>query len=298
MSRSTSSFLALSAVLALTLIAAPARADDPPVYASPAPAKPIDLLNTKCPVTGSPVAPGITDVVNGTIVHFCCRKCPAKYEANPAAYEAALRADPAVSLRLDEAHAVGNAMGAAAPAMAASKGAQFHDAMRKLWEDHVTWTRLFIVSAVGNLPDTDATTARLLKNQEDIGNALKPIYGDDAGTKLSQLLKDHILTAADLVVASIAGDSAKAEAAGKKWNANADEIAAFLSGANPTAWPLDDMKAMMHEHLDATTAEVTARIKKNWDADIAAYDKVHEQALKMADMLSDGIRKQFPAKFQ
>src|SRR5213082_627589 len=95
--------------------------------------------------------------------------------------------------------------------------AQFHDAMRKLWEDHVTWTRLFIVSAAAGLPDKDATTQRLLQNQTDIGNAVAEFYGKDAGDKLTSLLKDHILIAADLVGAAKAGDSAKAADAKKKW---------------------------------------------------------------------------------
>jgi hypothetical protein len=179
-----------------------------------------------------------------------------------------------------------------------TKQADFQNAMRKLWEDHITWTRLFIVSAVADLPDKNTTTERLLRNQVDIGNAVKLYYGDAAGEKLTTLLKEHITTAAELVTAAKSNDTAKTEDAKKRWFANADEIAAFLSGANPKNWSLAEMKQMMHEHLDLTTNEVTAHLKKDWTADIAAYDKIHEQILQMADMLSAGIIKQFPEKFK
>ena len=178
------------------------------------------------------------------------------------------------------------------------KQADFRNAMRKLWEDHITWTRLFLVSAVADLPDKGPTTQRLLQNQADIGNAIKSFYGDAAGDKLAALLKDHILTAADLIAAAKANESAKMEDAKKRWYANADEIAAFLSSANPKNWPLADLKTMLHEHLDLTTGEVVARLKGDWAADIAAYDKIHEQILNMADVLSTGIIKQFPKKFK
>ena len=168
--------------------------------------------------------------------------------------------------------------------------------MRKLWEDHITWTRLFIVSALSDLPDKDATTKRLLQNQVDIGNAIKPFYGAAAGDKLSMLMKDHILIAADIVTAAKAGDNPKVETAKTRWVANADEISAFLTGANPKNWPAADMKRMMREHLDLTTAELMARLNKDWVADVAAYEKIHAQALHMADMLTDGIAKQFPDK--
>lgn len=184
-----------------------------------------------------------------------------------------------------------------ATTLAASPRTDFQNAMRKLWEDHITWTRLYIVSAVADLPDKDATTKRLLLNQTDIGNAIKPFYGDAAGDKLTALLKDHILIAAELIDAAKAGDAAKKEDATRRWSANADDIASFLSGANPKNWPLAEMKSMMHEHLEVTTAEVVARLKKDWTADISAYEKVHAQILKMADMLSSGIIEQFPARF-
>ena len=179
-----------------------------------------------------------------------------------------------------------------------TKEAALHDAMRRLWEDHITWTRLFIVSAVGDLPDKGATTDRLLQNQVDIGNAIKPYYGDAAGEKLTALLKTHITTAAELVAAAKANDTAKMTDATKRWYTNADEIAAFLSGANPKSWPAAEMKQMMREHLDLTTAEVVAHLKGNWADDVAAYDKIHSQILQMADMLTNGIINQFPAKFK
>jgi hypothetical protein len=170
--------------------------------------------------------------------------------------------------------------------------------MRKLWEDHVTWTRLAIISLTAGSADTDATVGRLLRNQDDIGSAIKPFYGDAAGEKLTGLLRDHILIAADLIAAAKAGDTDAVGEAQSRWTANADEIAAFLASANPRSWKLDEMKAMLRDHLALTTDEALARLHGDWAADVAAYDRIHVQALGMADMLSTGIIRQFPARFR
>lgn len=181
-------------------------------------------------------------------------------------------------------------------APAATQAQDLRPAMRRLWEDHVIWTRLFLVSALSDLPDLKATTDRLLQNQADIGNAIKPFYGEAAGDRLAALLRDHILIAADIVTAARAGEEPRLEEAKSRWVANADEIAAFLAGANPRFWPAAEMKAMMREHLDLTTAELTARLERDWARDVAAYDKIHAQILKMADMLADGILRQAAAR--
>jgi hypothetical protein len=183
-------------------------------------------------------------------------------------------------------------------ALAATRGDELRLNMRKLWEDHITWTRLFIVSALADLPDKAATTERLLRNQSDIGDAIQPFYGGPAGAKLTALLRDHILIAADIVSSAKSGDTVKVEAGKARWTSNADEIAAFLSSANPGHWAAGEMKAMLHEHLDLTTAELEARLKRDWTADIAAYEKIHAQILRMADMLSNGIAGQFPDKLR
>ncbi len=173
----------------------------------------------------------------------------------------------------------------------------FRQAVRKLWEDHVTWTRVYIIAALADLPEADAAAQRLLQNQEHIGDAIKPFYGDEAGEQLTSLLKDHILTAADLLAAAKSGDSARFEEANERWYDNADQIAAFLHGANPDHWPLADMKSMMRSHLDLTLEEASARLNEDWAGDVAAYDKVHDEILHMADMLSEGIIQQFPKQF-
>src|SRR5471030_1734211 len=170
-------------------------------------------------------------------------------------------------------------------------------AMRKLWEDHITYTRNYIISAVADLPDADAIAKRLLKNQDDIGDAIKPYYGDDAGKKLTALLRDHILIATEVVSAAKANDKQKLGDAQKKWSANGKDIAAFLSGANPN-WPKKDLEAMLQKHLDLTSGEVVGRLKKDWAADIKSYDAGHVHMLMFADMLTDGIAKQFPDKFK
>jgi hypothetical protein len=189
----------------------------------------------------------------------------------------------------------------AAPLLAADgkkiSTVDFQNAMRKLWEEHVTWTRLYIVSAAADLPDKSVTAQRLLQNQVDIGNAIKPFYGDAAGNQLTALLKDHILLAAALIDDVKAGDSAKAKVDSDKWYANADEIAAFLSSANPKNWPLSTMKAEMKMHLDQTLTEAADRLNGKYADDIKAYDVVENHILGMADVLSSGIIKQFPSHF-
>ena len=179
---------------------------------------------------------------------------------------------------------------------ASSKSEELKFNMRDLWQEHVAWTRNVILCIIDELPGTDQAVNRLLSNQDDIGNAIKPFYGNEAGEQLATLLREHITVAAEVVKAAKANDKNTLEAADKRWHKNADEIAEFLSKANPN-WKFEEMKMMMHEHLKLLTDEVTARIKKDYKADIAAYDKSQDQIMKMADMLSAGLIQQFPEKF-
>ena len=178
----------------------------------------------------------------------------------------------------------------------------FHDQMRKLWEDHITWTRLFIVSAAtfpeSVLPDTDPTAARLLANQDDIADALRPFYGDEAGDAVRELLREHILLAAEIITDAKAHEQAGVDEAVAKWYVNANEIADALNALNPKHWPQDEMRAMMKAHLDRTLEEAVARLEGRYEDDITAYEQIHADILEMADMLSDGIIAQFPDQFR
>ena len=171
-------------------------------------------------------------------------------------------------------------------------------AMRDLWADHVIWTRNYIIAASSDSPDAQAAANRLLLNQEQLGQAIVPYYGQAAGTRLAELLKDHILIAVDLVAAAKVNDQTKFRDADQRWHTNAADISTFLSGANPNHWPRDAVLSMMNEHLALTTQEAVARLQKNWTNDVTTFDKIFDQAMMMADTLTDGIVKQFPDRFR
>jgi hypothetical protein len=196
-----------------------------------------------------------------------------------------------------ESHVSGHDHAVAAHRLTARQLA-FHDAMRKLWEDHITWTRLAIVSFAGGLPDLQATEARLLANQVDIGNAIKPFYGAAAGNRLTSLLKEHILGAVALLQAAKSGDADQIGKASSAWYANGNQIADFLHAANPRAWSRSEMRSMMKTHLDQTLKEAQDRLGGRYEADVRDYDAVHRHILAMADELSAGIMKQFPKRFR
>lgn len=197
-----------------------------------------------------------------------------------------------------DAHAHGNAsLAASSPAMA-PRASALHADLRMLWEDHIVWTRLAIISLTTGSPDTQATVARLLKNQADIGNAVKPFYGKAAGNALTAELRRHILIAADVIAAAKAGDQPKLTDAQARWQQNANDIAALLASVNPRFWKLGAMKAELRKHLTLTTQEVVARLQGNWAADVTAYDKVQHHILHLSDVLADGLVKQFPKRFR
>jgi hypothetical protein len=200
-----------------------------------------------------------------------------------------------------EGHAAsdrGHADPLAASAQTSHKQAAFQDAMRKLWEDHITWTRLAIISFAHELPDLPATQDRLLRNQSDIGNAIKPYYGRAAGNQLTGLLEEHIAGAVALLQAAKAGDQGLIEQRTAEWYENGNQIADFLHEANQRNWPRKMMRRMMRRHLDQTISEAVNRLQGNYTADIRDYDEIHRHILVMADTLSSGIIKQFPRRFR
>jgi hypothetical protein len=174
----------------------------------------------------------------------------------------------------------------------------FHDTWRKLWEDHIIWTRMVIIGILNNVPCTDQAKERLLANCDDMENTLIPYYGVDAANELGNLIEEHLLIAVDILEAAKAGNTTAFNNAVNAWYANADEIAAQMDTMNHKHWPLSEAQAMWKSHLDATLAEVNARLTYDCAGDITAFDQVEEQALTMADFFSEGIIRKFEGEFK
>ncbi|MDF2985614.1 MAG: hypothetical protein K0R50_1124 [Eubacterium sp.] len=164
--------------------------------------------------------------------------------------------------------------------------------LRTLWEQHVMWTRLTIISMVENLPDVELVTARLLRNPEDFANLLARFYGRQKADVFKNLFTEHLTIAAQLVQAAKDGDNQKAEAAEKEWYRNAGQIAEFLAAINPY-WSKREWVNMLDEHLRLTKTEAVDLITKQYAESINTYDEIERQALRMADMMFEGISKQF-----
>ena len=168
--------------------------------------------------------------------------------------------------------------------------------MRELWEDHIKWTRNVIFCLVDNLPGTDQAVARLMQNQEDLGDILKPFYGEEVGDEFTRLLKEHIAIAAEVITATKAGNTDLIVQLDYKWTDNADQIALFLCTKMPK---LDcaEMKYMMRYHIKLTNDEADFRINRMYDADIDITNRLYREIRVMSDYLFQAIVKQFPQEF-
>jgi hypothetical protein len=177
------------------------------------------------------------------------------------------------------------------------KEVRLKSSMRLVWEQHVYWTRMTIISLAFNLPDVDFVTARLLRNATDMGDLLRPFYGNRIAAKFSSLIREHLVIAAELVKAAKAGDQKAVAAAERRWYANGEEIADFLSTINPYISE-KEFKEMFFEHLALTKSEAVFILQKDFKSSIAVFDKIEAEALQMADTITVAIVKQFPKKFQ
>lgn len=169
--------------------------------------------------------------------------------------------------------------------------------MQELWIERAWWTRSFIISNLAGLDDEKDVLERLLQNQTDLGNIIKPYYGADAGNKLTELLKEHILIAGKIIDAAKIKDQNNVEKYNKEWFRNADTIIEFLTNANPN-WSKEELTDMFYTHLRFTTDEVSARLNKDWKGDIRLAGLNEEHLVHMSGVLVDGIVKQFPEKFK
>lgn len=176
------------------------------------------------------------------------------------------------------------------------KKEQLRIALRELWDAHTDRTRFYILSALHDLPDKKYALDYLMRNQEDIGNAIGAYYGAEAGAQLTALLKDHIAIAGQIIDAVHKGNTQAIPGLDAQWEKNADQIAAFLASANPN-WGLVDMQKMMRKHLELTTSEVLAHAQGRYLDDAQAFDKVVAEILMMSDMITAGIIAQFPSRF-
>lgn len=168
-------------------------------------------------------------------------------------------------------------------------------AMRDLWYQHMEWTYATVTAFVSDSPGLEPTMNRLLKNQDDIGNAIKPFYGKQAGNQLTALLREHIEMAVPVLVAARDGDDNALDTAVTDWYRNAKQVGEFLESANP-AWK--DGQEMLEEHITGTIAYAVDQLQGDYARSIVDYEAAEHHMLMLANELSAGIIKAFPKRFR
>ena len=168
--------------------------------------------------------------------------------------------------------------------------------MNLVWEQHIMWTRMLLISIAENLKDLEATQARLLRNPKDIADVFRRFYGNAVANRIQQLLTEHLVIGKELIVALKNKNQEEATKLNTKWYQNADEMAEAFSSINPF-YPKEEIRNMLYEHLRLTTNEVNYRLQGNYVEDINSYDMVQKEILKMSQFFVNGIVKQFPNLF-
>lgn len=168
--------------------------------------------------------------------------------------------------------------------------------MNLVWEQHIMWTRMLLISIAESLKDLDATQARLLQNPRDIANVFRKYYGNTVASRIENLITEHLVIGKDLIVALKNNNQKLAKELNDKWYKNADEISEAFSSINPF-YTKEQVRQMFYEHLRLTTNEVSSRLKGDYEADIKAYDMIQKEILKMSEFFVNGIVRQFPNLF-
>lgn len=160
---------------------------------------------------------------------------------------------------------------------------------RKLWSEHAIYTRFFIISTLANIPDTDLIAARLLRNQVDIGNFVKPFVGINNGKKLTKLLQEHIKAAAAAINAVKSENEKAINAAVANVFQNSQKVSAFISKLNPKKLPYDIILEHFNQHNQYVIDMTVVRSQGDFATDIKIFDLYYSQILKFSDLILSGL---------
>ncbi len=170
-------------------------------------------------------------------------------------------------------------------------------AMRSLWGDHIFWVRNVVLTT--KLGDTDAAKAaenQVVQNAKEIANAVVPFYGKAGGEKLFTLLAGHYAAIKDYMTADFAGNKPGMDSANSKMVKNAEDIASFLSSANPN-WPRATILSALNAHAAFHMAQIQQINAKDFSAEAKTWESMKAQVYQIADVLAEGLVKQFAQRF-
>ena len=200
----------------------------------------------------------------------------------------------ALGLALSAQVHAGKAEHSHASAQASSKAVQTKDALRDLWVGHVFWVRAVAVETLaGNAAASKAAEDQVVANARQIAGAIVPYYGKAAADKLFGQLAGHYGAVKEYLLAT---DKAGQDAAFKKLVANADEIAAFLSGANPYL-PKDALRGLLLAHGGHHVQQIQQLRSHDYKSEAATWEAMKNHMYVIADALAGAIARQFPEKF-
>lgn len=153
--------------------------------------------------------------------------------------------------------------------------------LRKLFTDHGVYTAFVLKSIIDDV-SPDVFLKRLLVNQKDIGDELKPLIGNTKGNLITKLLTEHIKLAGECIKAAAKHD----KQIQKKLNMlfkNSDQVAAALSSINPQKLPYDITQEMFEIHNNFVVDMAMARVAKDYKKEQILYDAYYNELLDMSD---------------
>lgn len=166
--------------------------------------------------------------------------------------------------------------------------------IRLLWEQQVMWSRALMIGCLYELPDLEFVTKRLFDNPNHFAQIFLRFYHNDKAIELQKLLTEHLELNYELI--KLFKNKANTSDIEKNWELNADEIAQFLSSLNPH-WIEIDWQRMLHKYLQLIKDELIFYVNKHYQNGVAMFDEMQRHALDIADMMTNGIIKQFPKQF-
>ena len=173
---------------------------------------------------------------------------------------------------------------------------ELRSALRDLWVGHIFWGRNVVLMTKFRDPGaTKIAEDQVVQDAKDIANSIVPFYGKDAGDKLFTLLAGHYGAVKEYMTADFADNKDAKTAAIDKLNKNADEIATFLSSANPN-WPKSTVLPALVAHGGHHVAQIDAIHKKDFATEAKVWNAMKMHIYVIADVLADGIVKQFGTK--